>query len=171
MLPAIARLFQPAVPGQDDVLVLDRTLPPVHDQGLTRPSKNYRRSVNVQVLATPDRKVMFVSDAWPGNRNDIIVARATITIPAGTIVLTDGGYRSLPGATLLPKPSPVLLTVHKRIRAEIENILARLKDWQILRQCRRRGNSINLAVRAVAYLWNLKLSTSSQSWTELRINS
>jgi hypothetical protein len=33
-----------------------------------------------------------------------------------------------------------------------------MKDWQILRQCRRRGNAINLAVQCVAYLWNLKLA-------------
>ena len=33
-----------------------------------------------------------------------------------------------------------------------------MKDWQILRQCRRRGNPINLAARAVTYLWNTKLA-------------
>ena len=161
----------PGSSGREAVLILDGTLVPVHDQTLPRPSKNYRRSVNIQVMATLDRKIVQVSDAWPGNRNDIIVARATITIPPGAIVLTDGGYRSLPGATLPPRNSPALLTVHKRIRAEIEHVLARLKDRQILRQCRRRGSSINLAVRAVAYLWNLKLTTSSRSDTELRINS
>ncbi|WP_431196003.1 hypothetical protein [Mycobacterium camsae] len=47
---------------------------------------------------------------------------------------------------------------HRRRRARIEHILARMKDWQILRQCRRRGNAINLAARAVAYLWNTKLA-------------
>ena len=44
------------------------------------------------------------------------------------------------------------------LRARIEHVLARMKDWQILRQCRRRGNAINLAARAVAYLWNAKLA-------------
>lgn len=33
-----------------------------------------------------------------------------------------------------------------------------MKHWQILRQCRRRGNAINLAARALAYLWNTKLA-------------
>lgn len=86
---AIARLFQPATPGQDVSLLLDGTLIPVHDQTLNRPSKNYRRSVNVQVMATLDRKVVHVSDAWPGNRNDIAVAKATVTISAGVSVLTE----------------------------------------------------------------------------------
>ena len=67
--------------------------------------------------------------------------------------------------------APALLAARKRLRARIGHVLARLKDWQGFRQCRRRGDTINLAVRAVAYLWNLKLSTSSQSWTELRISS
>jgi len=85
-------------------------------------------------MATLDRKVVFVSDAWPGNRNDIIVARATVTISPGVIVLTYGRYRSLPGAVLPPRQSPAPLIIHKRIRAEIEHLLARLKDWEILRQ-------------------------------------
>lgn len=40
----------------------------------------------------------------------------------------------------------------------LQHVLACMKDWQILRQCRRRGNAINLAARAVAYLWNTKLA-------------
>jgi hypothetical protein len=33
--------------------------------------------------------------------------------------------------------------VHRRIRARVEHVIARLKDCQILRQCRRRGEAIN----------------------------
>jgi len=59
---------------------------------------------------------------------------------------------------LPPKQDPVRLAAHKRLRARIEHILARMKDWQILRQCRRRGNAINHAVRCIAYLSNLRLA-------------
>ena len=120
--------------------------------------KNYGRSVNIQVMATLHRRIVHVGNAWPGNRNDIVVAKATITLPASITTLTDGGYRSMPGATLPPTDDPGRLAEHRRRRARIEHIPARMKDWQILRQCRRRGNAINLAARAVAYLWNTKLA-------------
>ena len=155
---AVAGLFVPDQFDSTDTLLLDGTLIPVHDQSITRPSKNYRRSVNIQVMATLHRRIVHVGNAWPGNRNDIVIAKATITLPAGITTLTDGGYRSMPGATLPPTTTPSRLAEHRRHRARIEHVLARMKDWQILRQCRRRGNAINLAARAVAYLWNAKLA-------------
>lgn len=176
LLPRIAALFDAEPADLAKTLLLDGTLIPVHDQSLTRPSKNYRRSVNVQVVANVDRKVVQIGEAWPGNRNDIIVARATVKLPPDAITLTDGGYRSFPGATTPPRldrPQPLTLfstdarppdaealaalVEHRRIRARIEHVLARMKDWQILRQCRRKGDGINQAVRAVAYLHNLRL--------------
>lgn len=33
-----------------------------------------------------------------------------------------------------------------------------IRDLMTLRQCRRRGNAINLAIKCVAFLWNLKLA-------------
>ncbi|MGA3255059.1 MAG: transposase, partial [Mycobacterium sp.] len=54
---------------------------------------------------------------------------------------------------------------HRRIRARVEHVIARLEDWQILRQCRRRGQAINHSLHIVAGLWNLK--TRGQ----LRVNS
>jgi hypothetical protein len=54
---------------------------------------------------------------------------------------------------------------HTRIRARVEHIIARIKDWQILRQCRRRGQAINHSLQIVTGLWNMK------SHGELRVNS
>ncbi|MEU6652174.1 hypothetical protein ABZ904_22720 [Streptomyces sp. NPDC046900] len=45
----------------------------------------------------------------------------------------------------------------RKRRAVAEHTIARLKDHQILRQCRRRGEAINHAVAGVAALHNLKL--------------
>ena len=42
------------------------------------------------------------------------------------------------------------------ILARVEHVIARLKDWQILRQCRRRGHAINHTLHIVAGLWNLQ---------------
>ncbi|MGH3562910.1 MAG: transposase [Mycobacterium sp.] len=156
-MATISDLFVPGQFGNGDTLILDGTLIPAHDHAITKPSKNYRRSVNVQVLGTLDRRIVHVSKAWPGNRNNIVVAKATIHLPEGITTLTDGGYRSMPRATQRPKDDGVRLAAHKRLRARIEHVLARMKDWQMLRQCRRRGNAINLATRCVAFLWNLRL--------------
>lgn len=158
LMASISDLFVPGQGSHSDTLILDRTLIPVHDQTITKPSKNDRRSVNVQVMATLGRRIAHLSQAWPRNRNDIVVAKATINLPEGLTTLTDGGYRSMPGATLPPKHDAAQLAAHKRRRARIEHILARMKDWKILHQCRRCGNAINLAVRSIAYLWNLRLA-------------
>jgi hypothetical protein len=52
-----------------------------------------------------------------------------------------------------------------RIRARVEHVIARLKDWQILWQCRRRGQAINHSPHTVAGLCNLKTRG------RLRVNS
>ncbi|WP_405879242.1 hypothetical protein OG762_11650 [Streptomyces sp. NBC_01136] len=44
----------------------------------------------------------------------------------------------------------------KKRRAVAEHTLARLKDHQILRQCRRRGEGIDHALADIAALHNLK---------------
>lgn len=80
--------------------------------------------------------------------------------------LTDRGHRPLPGATLPPpKTEEQRHAEHGKIRARIEHTLARMKDWQMLRQRRRRGDKINNSARAVARLYNLN------NGRHLRINS
>jgi hypothetical protein len=41
----------------------------------------------------------------------------------------------------------------------VEHVIAGLKDWQIQRQCRRRGNAINDSFQIIAGRWNLKTHT------------
>jgi len=73
------------------------------------------------VIATLNRQIVHVDNAWPGNRNDIVVAKATITLPAGITTLTDGGYRCMPGPTLPPTDDTSRLAEHRRRRARIEH--------------------------------------------------
>jgi hypothetical protein len=154
-LPQLAELFNTTWPPGPQHLLIDGTLIPVHDQTRTAKSKNYRRSVNTQIVATTDKHIVHIGAAWPGNRHDIIVARATITPPEGTVLLSDGAYRTFPGArTPPPRNTPQQRRRHIQVRARIEHVIARMKDWQILRQCRRKGNAINHALHAVAYLYN-----------------
>ena len=104
LTPVIAKTLRPT-PGPDDegMWLIDGTLIPVHDQTRTALSKNYRRSINTQILTRyANRRVVTVGKTWPGNRNDIIVAKATMTdivSQAPGLVLGDGAYQSMPGVT------------------------------------------------------------------------
>ncbi|WP_345120175.1 hypothetical protein [Dactylosporangium darangshiense] len=127
--------------GRRCTWLLDGTLIPLHDQSRTAVSKNYRRSVSIQVVARRcDRRIIAVSPAWPGNRNDIIVARHHPELLADPPrqVLSDGADRSLPGITPARDKTGRIIRdhtgrLHRRRRAAIEHVIAQLRDWQILR--------------------------------------
>jgi DDE superfamily endonuclease len=161
----LAQTLRPDPNATDGPQIIDATLIPGHDQSITASSKNYRRSVNTQVIICADRRhVVTVGRCWPGNRNDVVVARATVAhlLTGERVTLGDGGYRGIP-TTITParnRSGRIIhddnYRAHRRIRARVEHVPARLKDWQILRQCRRRGHSINHSLQIIARLWNLK---------------
>ncbi|WP_050374514.1 transposase [Streptomyces acidiscabies] len=156
LTPLIAGLLDPPDGHRSDLWAVDGTLIPVHDQTRTAKSKNYRRSVNIQfTFRARDRRVMAVGDAWPGNRNDIIVFRETMAeqVAGHRLTIGDGAYRSAPEVITSRNKSKAFA---KR-RARAEHGLARLKDFQVLRRHRRRGDTINDPTRAIAVLHNLKI--------------
>ena len=164
LVPVLAGALRPIPDTSDQPWIIDGTLIPVHDQSITAISKNYRRSVNTQfIICAHARRVVAVGRCWPGNRNDVVVARATVAdLLTSHEILGDGGYRGI--ATIAtPARDRSGRTIHdehyrthRRVRARVEHVLARLKDWQILRQCRRHGEAINHALHIIAGLWNLK---------------
>jgi hypothetical protein len=50
LVPILARALQPNPDGHDRPWIVDRTLIPVRDQSISAISKNYRRSVNTQII-------------------------------------------------------------------------------------------------------------------------
>ncbi|MET9076091.1 transposase [Streptomyces sp. NPDC004232] len=48
---------------------------------------------------------------------------------------------------------------HRRVRARVEHVIGRLKNYKILRDCRRRGDGLHHAVQAVAHMHNLALAS------------
>jgi len=174
LVPVLADSLRPTGVCGDGTWIIDGALIPVHDQAITAISKNYRRSVNTQILINADtRRVGAVGRCWPGNRNDVVVARHTVAdlIDGSQTVLGDGGYRGITTITG-PRRGPGGRIIrdhhwraHRRIRARVEHVIARLKDWQIPRQCRRRGPAINHTLHIVAGLWNLK------TYRQLRVTS
>ena len=152
--------------------IVDGTLIPTRDHATAAKSKNYRWSCNAQVLVRRrDLGVIATSAGGPGNRNDVVHYRGSI-IEALSIehgrTLADGGYC---GVSELVTP----VFAHNRIvrdqrwrrhrhrRARVEHALARLKDWRVLRDHRRRGHALEDTMKAVATLHNLRI--------ELRDNS
>jgi hypothetical protein len=88
------------------------------------------------------------------------------TLPEHPRLIGDGGYRGNPHITS-PRRGPDGRIVKDRKyrrfrqrRARVEQTVARLKDHQILRQCRRRGEAIDHAIAGVAALHNLKRETA-----------
>lgn len=174
LVPVLAQTLGPNPDATDGPWIIDGTLIPVHDQSITAISKNYRRSVNTQVIiCAHQRRVVAIGRCWPGNRNDVVVARRTVPhlLTGERVILGDGGYRGIDTITTPARDRSGQIIrdddyrVHRRVRARVEHVLARLKDWQILRQCRRRGHAINHALHIIAGLWNLK------THKPLRVNS
>jgi len=134
------------------------------DQSITAISKNYRRSVNTQIIICAHRRrVVAVSPCSPGNRNDVIAARQTVAhLFDSQVILGDNGYRGI-GSITTPRRDHTDRIIHdhhyrahRRIRARVEHVIARLNDWQILRQRRRRGDAINHNLHNITGLLNLK---------------
>jgi hypothetical protein len=143
---------------------------PTRDHTRTALCKNYRRSVNVQVVVRRrDRRVVAVGEAWPGNRNDSVVFRATVgpKMTKHSRLIGDGRYQGVEGVT------PPRRGLDGRIvrdetwrrfrtrRATVEHVLAELKVWSVLRNRRCKGSGIDQSVRAVAALHNLRIEINA----------
>jgi hypothetical protein len=149
-----------------DSWVVDGTLVPTRDHGRAARSKNYRYSCNAQVLARRrDLRVVAICGGGPGNRNDPVHYRGSPVEPLcreHARVLADGGYRGISELV-----TPVFQgnqirrdrawRRHRRRRARIEHAIARLKNWRVLRDHRRRGCHLPATLNAVAFLHNLHL--------------
>jgi DDE superfamily endonuclease/Helix-turn-helix of DDE superfamily endonuclease len=163
LVAALAHTLRPDPSAHGGTWIIDGTLIPVHDQSITAISTNYRRSGNTQITCARRRRVVVAGQCWPGNRNDVIVARHTVAhLFEGRVVLGDGGYRGITSITTPRRNNTGRIIrdhhyrAHRQIRARVEHVIARLKDWQILRQCRRRGDAINHSLHIITGLGNLK---------------
>jgi hypothetical protein len=167
-----ALLASPTAIDRRRTWVLDGTLVPTRDHSTAAKSKNYRWSCNAQVLVhAPDLQVVALAAGGPGNRNDTIHYRGSALesmCRSHPRVLADGGYRGIP-ELITPVFSNNRIVRdrkwrrHRRRRARVEHALARLKDWRVLRDHRRRGRHLNATFSAVAVLHNLKVQLRDSS--------
>ncbi|KQX26849.1 transposase [Streptomyces sp. Root63] len=161
--------LQPRKRFAKDTLIVDGTLVPTRDHAVAEQSKNYWYSTNHQVVIDANtRLVVVVGRPLPGNRNDCKAweesgAKAAV---GRTLTIADGGY---PGTGLvmphrrrkgedLPDWKKVHNTSHKRVRARVEHVFARMKTWKILRDCRLKGDGVHHAMLGIARMHNLTLA-------------
>jgi hypothetical protein len=152
--------------AKDTVLIVDGTLVPTRDHAVAEQSKNYRYSTNHQVVIDADtRLVVVVGRSLPGNRNDCKAweesgAKAAV---GTTMTIADGGY---PGTGLvmphrrrkgqdLPDWKQAHNKSHTQVRARVEHVFARMKNWKILRDCRLKGDGVHHTMLGIARMHNI----------------
>ncbi|MFI7345285.1 transposase family protein [Streptomyces sp. NPDC049936] len=168
-LPALAPVSRPC-DAADRLWIVDGTLVPVRDQRMGSSSRNYRFSANVQVIIDADtRLVIATAHPVPGTTADAHAWRASglATHCQGVTVLGDGAYlncqmvvphRKRPHRPLLPGEEADN-AAHRKVRARVEHVIGRMKNYKILRDCRQRGDGLHHAVQAVALMHNLALAS------------
>lgn len=104
-----------------------------------------------------------------GNRNDCKVWELSGAKAAAgrATAIADGGYQGtrllIPrrrerGQTELPAWKEAHNTSHRKVRARVEHVFARMKAWKILRDCRLKGDGVHIAMLGIARLRNLALT-------------
>jgi hypothetical protein len=167
LLAALAPTLEQAmqVMRKKAYVILDGTLLPIDRIAADRPyySGKKKHGMNVQVLADPAGRLIWVSDALPGATHDLTAAR-THGIPAalaadGIKCWADKAYQGAGSAIRVPfrgKHPRGWRRCHNRDHANIrslgERAMAILKSWRLLRKLRCSTTRITGIVRAVAAL-------------------
>src|SRR5258708_2386607 len=130
-------------------VVVDGTLIPVDRVAADRPfysGKHRKHGMNLQVIASPDGDIVWVSGALPGSVHDkkaewIWGVLAELDA-AGLIVLADNGYQGAAHAKVpykgknKPQSQKDANKAHAQLRSPGERANAQLKTWRILRKLR-----------------------------------
>jgi hypothetical protein len=131
-------------------VVIDGTLIAIDRVAADRPfysGKHRKHGMNLQVIASPEGEILWVSGALTGSTHDLTAARIWGIVrqlaAAGLIVLADKGYHGAGEHVLTPyrgrnKPASQKAAnrAHARLRAPGERANAQLKTWHILRKLR-----------------------------------
>ncbi|WP_193475489.1 transposase family protein, partial [Streptomyces griseomycini] len=147
-------------------VLLDGTLAECDRVGDSRADfshKHRRHGVNVQVIADPTGKLLWISPALPGRTHDLTAARThriiRICERQGVPVLADRActgagpwvttpIRRLPHQDL----NPTRRTINRVLsaaRAPVERSVARLKSWHVFRRARCSPNRMTVIAAAV----------------------
>ena len=174
---ATVELLAALAPSLDDAVrtasakafvILDGTLLPIDRIAADRPfysGKHKKHGMNVQVLADPFGRLLWASPALPGAVHDVRAAREHGIIDAlaevGIKCWADKGYRGAGGTVRVPcrgrwetlsTGQKAVNRSHAKIRALVEQAIATLKAWRLLRKLRCSTTRITKLVQAVLTL-------------------
>ena len=107
--PRLDAALEAAKQAQPAFVVLDGTLIPIDRLAADRPfysGKHRKHGMNLQVIASPEGEILWVSGALPGSVHDLTAARIWGIVrrlaAAGLIVLADKGYTGAGGPVITP---------------------------------------------------------------------
>ena len=152
-------------------VIIDGTLIPVDRVAADRPfysGKHKRHGVNVQVIASPDGTILWVSGELPGSTHDTAAARIWMVLAAlrdaGLIALGDKGYHGYDETgrwVITPykgrnksRSCKDANRAHARLRGPGERANAQLKYWRILLNLRCSPHRAGRLVKAIHVLQN-----------------
>ncbi|MGW5974863.1 IS5 family transposase [Streptomyces sp. NPDC055186] len=149
-------------------VLLDGTLLPIDRIAADRPfysGKHRKHGMNVQILADPFGRLLWASPALPGAVHDVRAAREHGIIgalaDADVKCWADKGYRGAGGTVRVPcwgrwealsTGQKAVNRSHAKIRALVEQAVATLKSWRLLRRLRCSTTRITSLVQAVLCL-------------------
>ncbi len=157
-------------------VVIDGTLIPIDRIAADRPfysGKHKMHGVNLQVVASPDGTILWVSGDLPGSTHDTAAARIWNILAAlrdaGLIALADkGSHRYDPtGRHVItpykgpnkPESQKDANRAHARLRGPGERANAQLKTWRILRKLRCCPRRTGRLAKAIHVLQNYETTT------------
>ena len=130
-------------------VILDGTLIPIDRVAADRPfysGKHRKHGMNLQVIASPDGDILWVSGALPGSvhdkRAEWIWGVLDELEKAGLVALADKGDQGSTWAKIpykgknKPEPQKEANRAHAKLRAPGERANAQLKAWKILAKLR-----------------------------------
>ena len=147
--PKLRRAARDAKKAGHAYVVVDGTLISIDRVAADRPfysGKHKRHGMNLQVIASPDGEILWVSGPLPGSVHDKkaewIWGVLDELEAAGLIVLADKGYQGAAHAKVpyrgknKPESQKEANKAHAKLRAPGERANAQLKNWHILRKLR-----------------------------------
>ncbi|MFC7895484.1 transposase family protein [Streptomyces sp. NPDC057381] len=169
LLAALAPTLAVRASSTKAFVLLDGTLLPTDRIAADRPfysGRHRKHGMNLQVLADPSGRLQWASPALPGAVHDVRAARehgviATLTA-VGITCWADKGYRGAGGTVRVPywgrwesfcTGQKAVNRSHAKIRALVEQAVAALKPWRLLRKIRCSTTRITSLARAVLTLY------------------
>jgi hypothetical protein len=167
--PKLRRALREATRDGMACVIIDGTLIPIDRVAADRPfysGKHQIHGMNLQVIASPDGTILWVSGDLPGSTHDTAAARIWTVLAAlhdaGLIALGDKGYHGYDptGGRVItpdkgrdkPESQKEANRAHARLRGPGERAHAQLKSWRILRKlrcCPRRAGRLAKAIHVL----------------------